>query len=444
MAGLSSTRRDVVVVLDHSYSMGYRLTPDETCFDLARKRISALLEQLDAARGDTVTMVLMGSAPEQVVPFQSAPDYAWSRLERIPGPVLRGADFSALANFLAGEVAANIEGRKEVFIFTDLQALNFGADSGTEREATGALLKRAVEAGAEIRFVDVGRQAPYPSNLSVIGVEPLEPYVTTDSPTTFIATIQNYSDSEVPDCRGSFVLDGKVLEAKSINLKPGASAAVESTLTVHDPGFHNVSFRLEPDDLSIDDEWWHAFDVRQTVRVLLVDGSYTTDPFESATAELERVINPVRMDGGQERGTVFDPVVKDFKLFNAGRVDIDLFDCIMLSDVEGVSADMAEALLNYTRNGGSVVIFLGERVDLAAYNQRLFGGTISGCPSRTPAIPFSKSSGIRCTGLSWKSPFSVSSGRGRFRRMFRSWPISTTLWTVPFLPCWNRPWVRDG
>jgi hypothetical protein len=41
--------------------------------------------------------------------------------------------------------------------------------------------------------------------------------------------------------------------------------------------------------------------------------------------------------------------------------------------VEGVSAEMAQALANYTQSGGSVVVFPGDRGDLTAYNQRLFG-----------------------------------------------------------------------
>lgn len=387
VAALTDARRDVVIALDNSYSMNYMLTPDESCFDLAKKKIGDLLARLDEGRGDTVTLILMGMAPEFLVPFHSSPSDALLRLERLRNPALQGADFSALAALLAGEVTANMEGRKEVYIFTDLQARTLGAQEGEERTSTAALLAQAVEKGAIIRFVDVGKPVPVPENYTVTGVETLEGYVTTDTPTSFVATVQNFGNKPLlhqdgeggvaSNLRGSFVLDGKPLEVRSMRVKPGQSATVECRLKVHDPGFHHISFRLERDDLPVDDEQWFSFEVRQSVPVLLVDGRFSDDLFQSASGELMWLMNPARMDGGDERGTIFDPTVVDFKSFNAGRVEIDRYACVFLVDVEGLSAETAESLLNYTRSGGSLVIFLGDQVDATAYNQRLFSDPVN-------------------------------------------------------------------
>jgi hypothetical protein len=374
VAALTTVRRDVVVVLDDSFSMGYQLTPDETCFDFAKKKIGALLGRLDGARGDTVTMILMGSTPEFAVPFHSSPQEALIKLERLREPALQEANFPALVDLLAGEVSATIQGKKEVYIFTDLQARTLGGGVEGGWESTAALLNQAVEGDMQIQFVDVGEPSSWPANTVVTQVGTLEPYVTTETPTTFIAMVQNFSETEVPDCRGTFLLDGEPVESRSVKLQPGAMASVESTITLHEPGFHHVSFRLESDKLPIDDERWYAFDARHTVRVLLVDGRYHDDPLERATGELMWVINPARIDGGRDRGTVFEPEVMDFKIFNSGRTEINRYDCVILVDVEGISTEMAEALVNYTNSGGSLVLFMGEDVDLAAWNQRLLSG----------------------------------------------------------------------
>ncbi|MHC4943546.1 MAG: BatA domain-containing protein [Planctomycetota bacterium] len=374
VAALTTVRRDVVVVLDDSYSMGYQLTPDETCFDFAKKKISALLGRLDSARGDTVTMILMGNTPEFAVPFHSSPQEALIKLERLREPALREANFPALVDLLAGEVTAAIQGKKEVYIFTDLQARTLGSGIEGGWESTAALLNQAVEADMQIQFVDVGDPSSYPQNTVVTQVGTLEPYVTTEVPTTFIAMVQNFSETEIPDCRGTFVLDGEPVESRSVKLRPGSSASVECTITLHEAGFHHISFRLEADNLPVDDERWYAFDARHTVRVLLVDGRYRDDPLERATGELMWVINPARIDGSRDRGTVFEPEVMDFKIFNAGRTEINRYDCIILADVEGLSTEMTGALIDYTRSGGSLVFFMGEEVDLAAWNQRLLSG----------------------------------------------------------------------
>lgn len=374
VAALSSIRRDAVIVLDNSFSMGYLLNPDVTCFDRARQKITHLLSRLDAARGDTATMILMGKRSEFFAPLQSSPDDVLVKLDRLKEPAPEGADFSALMDLLVGEVAVGIEGRKEVYIFTDLQARTLGAGGEGSREATARLLERAVELDMTIQFVDVGKAISWPPNLSVTDVGILEDYVTTDAPTIFVAEVRNFSESEIPDCRGTFLLDGKSVEAKSLALKPGSSTAVESTLIIEEPGFHTVSFRIDRDDLPIDDERWFAFEARQQVKVLLVDGRPHEDPDFGATSQLSRVINPLWMDGGSDRGCVFEPEVVDYKVFNAGRVDPLEYDCVVLADVEGLSQEMAQALVNYTASGGSVVFFLGDQVDLAAYNQRLLTG----------------------------------------------------------------------
>jgi hypothetical protein len=373
-AALSSIRRDVVIVLDNSYSMGYRLNTDVTCFDLARQKITHLLSRLDAARGDTATMILMGRRSEFFAPLQSSPDDVLVKLDRLKEPAPEGADFSALMDLLVGEVAVGIEGRKEVYIFTDLQACTLGAGGEGSREATAKLLERAAELDTTIQFVDVGKSSPWPPNRVVTDVGTLEDYVTTDAPTTFVAEVRNFSEHEIPDCRGAFLLDGKSVDAKSLSLKPSSSTAVECTLIIEEPGFHTVSFRIDRDDLPIDDERWFAFEARQQVNVLLVDGRPHEDPDFSATAELARVINPVWMEGSGDRGCVFEPEIVDYKLFNAGRVDLAGYDCIVFVDVEGLSREMTQALTDYTAGGGSVVFFLGDQVDLAAYNQRLLAG----------------------------------------------------------------------
>ncbi|MFH1999807.1 MAG: BatA domain-containing protein, partial [Planctomycetota bacterium] len=358
VAALSSIRRDVVVVLDHSYSMGYRLSPDETCYDLARKKIASLLTRLDAARGDTVTMILMGSKPEFVVPYHSSPQEALIKLDRLREPSFLGADFTSLADLLANEVAQQIEGPKEVFIFTDLQARTLSSGQEGEKKSTAALVARAAAQDMEIRFIDVGKPEPCPSNISVVDISTLEPYVTTGAPTTFVATLQNFGDSEIPDGRGAFVLDGTSLETRSFRLGPNAGVSVEISYTVHDPGFHYISFQLEEDRLPYDDQRGYAFDARQSVRILLVEGRPTEESLQSATGELARVINPVLMDGDYDEGTVFKPEVVDYKLFNTNARNVNDYDCIMLADVEGLSAEMADALTNYVQTGGALVLFM--------------------------------------------------------------------------------------
>ena len=355
-AALVRPRRDVVVVLDTSYSMGYRVTPDETCFDRARRRIDLLLAGLDAGRGDTATLILMGPVPEFAAPYQSTPEEVRTRMERIREPSLHGADFAALAELLAGEVSDTIEGPKEVYVFTDLQARTFRA--GGAQAAVAALLAKAGKRGAALRIVDVGPRRERPPNRAVTGLSAMDPLVITDAPVTFVARMRNFSDVEAPECRGAFLLDGEILEERALTLPASAEATAECTVRIPAAGPHSVAFRLEGDGLPVDDTRYHAFRVRDRVQVLLVDGDPGKDPVESAAGALAGVINPARIGGGTDRGTAFEPVTVDWRLFNAGKEEVNRYDVVILCGVEG----------------GSLVIIAGERVDLQTYDRDLFSG----------------------------------------------------------------------
>jgi len=158
---------------------------------------------------------------------------------------------------------------------------------------------------------------------------------------------------------------------------------VELTQRFREPGFHTLSFRLEGDNLPVDDERFLAFEVRESIDVLLVDGAFDFDPFERPTGLIGLMLDPtgfeespVVPDGeegaGAAAGSVFSTLTVDAKSFNAGRENPGRFDAVIFADVEGFTVSAAETLFDYLMSGGRAVFFMGEGVDLDACNMRLF------------------------------------------------------------------------
>lgn len=375
LAVLSSGPRNVVAVLDNSYSMGYESTPGESCFQAGVSAVRQLVQSLDPERGDTISVILMGDEPQYCVPLASDPRDALVKLESLVAPSEGGSDFSALAALLAREVAESVEGEKEVFIFSDLQARLLGESLAEEQAGTAALLQEAVEKGVKIGFVDVTvskKGNELRPNLAVTDVASLDRTIAAGSLVTFSATVNNYGADDLIDVSGAFLVDGKVAEKRTLEIRSRGRGAVEFSRTFEEPGFHDVAFKLDPDNLATDNERFVSFEVRDSIDVLLVDGAFDFDAFSRPTGVIGMMLNPARIGGGEGQGTIFNPTTVDYKVFNSGRESLDRFHCIILADVEGVAPVMVEALHDYVSSGGSVVFFMGNRVDLSAWNLRFF------------------------------------------------------------------------
>lgn len=404
-SGLSERSRNVVAVLDASYSMGYRDGPGETAFDRAIGGVKSIARALDSGRGDTCSLIVLGREAEFVVPLSGLPEDVLVKVENPEAtPLLREssqgeAHIAGFASLLAGEVAEQARGGTEVFVFTDMQARFFGETTETASAdapgGTAALLASAIEKDVSIRFVDVtgdpdDEDSTRP-NVAVTDMVALDRNITTGSLAAFSATITNFGDDDLRGLNGSFLLDGKVAENRTVDVRARGRATVELSRSFRDPGFHTISFRLDSDNLPVDDERFLSFEVRESIDVLLVDGAWDFDPFERPTGAIGMMLNPLTIlesgDGGFSTpdseatdedsvrtagGTVFNPTTIDFKLLNAGREDPGRYDCVFLADVEGLSDSAADLLFDYVSSGGRVVFFMGERVDLHAWNLRLF------------------------------------------------------------------------
>ncbi|MBI3821426.1 MAG: hypothetical protein HY289_01965 [Planctomycetes bacterium] len=111
----------------------------------------------------------------------------------------------------------------------------------------------------------------------------------------------------------------------------------------------------------------------RNLKVLLVNGKPAEDRFATATEYLSLALNPFRAQPGAA-----DPKVRP-RTLSAAQFDdpVELarlknFDCIFLCDVPSFSQQQTKALETFVKNGGGLVISLGARVDLEAYNAKLY------------------------------------------------------------------------
>ena len=130
LLGGPEERREVVLVVDTSFSMAFRESTGETPFRRALDRARGLVRDLRSERGDTVTLVTAGSPAALRLSRDSDLGRVDGELERLE----TGDAATDLSGAMRAVVAKldDLPKGAEVVVFTDLQksALSPGGDEG--------------------------------------------------------------------------------------------------------------------------------------------------------------------------------------------------------------------------------------------------------------------------------------------------------------------------
>jgi Aerotolerance regulator N-terminal/von Willebrand factor type A domain len=363
IALFSNAPRNVVLVIDTSYSMT-RTVGGESALDRAKAQARVVLEQLSAERGDRVTLATLAAKPQ--VLLQSSPrlDLAPEQISRLK-PEWRRADLLRSIELIDELVLAGSTEHHDVYFFTDLQSATFdpGRDESTaDGPATdlpaspAAAFRRAATRDAAFSLIDVGAREGS-KNLTVEDLVSSPRNVVKDAVVSFTAAVRNHGSAAQQGVRGSFILNGKREQARTVTFDVPARgvANVEFAASIKDAGHSTVEFELAEDELPGDDRRFLAFPVRESVEVLLVDGGFDRGEDLRATTILEAVLNPAGDD--EIALTPFRSRVIDDRRFNLGAETIGDYDLIVLADVpfldEKVSAELADAV----RAGAGLLIF---------------------------------------------------------------------------------------
>lgn len=363
LAGLAGGRRELVAIVDRSGSMGRLAGPGLTLDDRTLGALRRRIGQLSDERGDAVTLIFLGAGPELPAAIGSTPSMALAALDRQLPPPRGVADLVSAARLLKDRVRAVRPGRLDVLLFSDLQRLSW-ADAGG---ALGPLLASTFEqGGGSLRVIDAGAGLPAPANLGVLDLASAQPLLPVKEPLAFTAVVRNWSDASRPAVEARFFLDDVQRTVQKLDLPPQGSATAEVRLRIDTPGPHHLGVTIDGDELPFDDARTLAFEVRDQIALLLVDGSPAgADPLTGATGFLSLALDPE----GQSRR--FEPTVWDAGRLDEGASQLGAFDAIVLANVGGLSSAAAQALAAAVQGGTPLLVFLGDATEPAFYDERL-------------------------------------------------------------------------
>jgi hypothetical protein len=380
LAGLTDTRKDVVVVLDASASMGQR-EGVESVFERARERARALGRGLSGAHGDRLRLILAGGHPRLL--SWTSPEQALALLDALETPTCEPLDLAgALAEVLrlARETQSGGASNLEVHLLTDMQRRAFLPYEGAEtKDDPGSRALDEVLDGLRLLAVrvvveDLCGGERVPPNVSVESVRALGEIYAAGLPSDIAVALANHGAQARSGVRVALAVDGERRPSQLVDLEPRSSAEAVFSVTFGKSGEHLVVATVEGDRLALDNERAQVFAVPDSLRVLLVDGDPAGVIDEDEVGLLRAVLDPSGDDSsaGGSGPAPFQPALVHAEEFGATELSLANFDAVWIANLDRVTQPVAERLEQFVSAGGLLVISCGDAMDLSAWNQRLY------------------------------------------------------------------------
>ena len=374
---IAGTRGQVhaVIILDNSYSMGYRTTggAQEVVFDRARKRALDLVER-GLQQGDAVSVILASDPPRVLVRKPSLDlKSVVALLRRTVTLSDAGTNYGKAARLALEIVGESRFLNREVFLISDNQATGWEGRS-LDRGVWEALSKRA-----RVVMMPV-REGPAP-NAAVEWVQAARGIATVRSSTRIQASVVNRGAQPLHDLLVNLEVDGKPQgPSQRINVEPGQNTLVRFNQIFDRPGVRACTVRIASDRLPADDAGYLAMRVRDSVKVLVVNGKPDiATPQKDAAFFLQVALSPPATAPGTEPSAL-EPRILNQGSF--GNTNVRDYDVLTLSNVANQSEGDRKLMAEFVQNGGGALIFVGDRVNSALYNRDYFDSKPSLLPAR--------------------------------------------------------------
>lgn len=354
-------RAGIVIAVDGSYSMVHK-PGVRSRFELATDRAREVLQTVSA--GSPVTLILLGNKPR--ILLRNAPydaertDVVLKALEPLDETLNLDACMEEL-NRLVVELRAP---SRECYVITDAQAASWQKVSENTRRS----MEKIAQSGA-LLFVPTG--ANDSENLAITRFALASGILRKNSEGRYVADVMNSgrvprSGVNVQLYLNNVAVDQRIIE----NIAPGKTETVSLFVRFDKAGSYGVSAKIGSDALQLDNARYAVANIRESVRVLCVDGDPSEEPYRSATDFLVDALLPWGTEG--VRGGGASPLkvdkirVEDFRIAALSTCDI-----VVLANVPEVIREHAIALADFVRRGGGLMVFLGDKVNAEMTNRRL-------------------------------------------------------------------------
>jgi hypothetical protein len=364
----------IALVFDTSLSMGYKEKPDKSLLDEAKERALEILKKTP----DTSQIFIVDSA-EPGVPMARSPALARKQIE---GLALHAANRPL--NAAVGQAYAAVvdcdRPRHEVYVLTDLARSAWNPAATVE--GLDLLTKVKDKAGVVTYLLQLTPKEVH--DVAVVEAKPSVTIATQGETVEIRAKLR--SQGPASKRVAELVLDGIRRGEQPVELPANGEAEVKFTTPKLDPAvtLHQGYVRVSgaPDPLEFDDRRYFTFKVQPALKVVIVadlaiDAEFVRDALDP---------DPDTLPPGTPRPFHVESVRTP--VFAARGPEL-LKDCaaVWLLDVTQLDPDAWSRLSAYVRDGGGLVVGLGNRCLPDHYSSPTVAQLLPATPSKKASPP---------------------------------------------------------
>ena len=345
VAGILGTRArtSMILLLDDSPSMTVR-TEQGRIFDRAREAARRVLAL--AGEDDRIAVLPVSTLGPGTLPAYSQVQSAEAMLQRLePSQIARR--FSESVPFLRALEAASSDANREVYLFTDAQASQFGPPYP---DSTGT-------PGVDIRPFLIRPHIASPSNAGVSNIRIETRFLTRDRPARALVTVQNFSDLAINQETVSLYLEGSRVAQQSVDLAPRTSAVVPLSFVPKRAGILTGRATIDDDGLEADNVLHF---------ILHVPDTYTVAVAGPGTGEVRYPLLALTLGGDSLSAGRIE--VRSITPEQLPLTDLSQTHVLLLNGINALTPAAGSASANFVRRGGSVILFPGAGLQASTYN----------------------------------------------------------------------------
>ena len=348
----------MILIIDNSYSMGFR-EQGVTRFDQAKDAAKNLLDSLK--KGDEAAVFVVNDKVERFIKeFRPDIDEVKAKIDLIKLSS-HGTEIAPALSEAYNLVHGSEKSRKEIHLLTDLQ------QNSLEKLLQRNFIKNEKEPRPRLYISSFGKpktQNAYIRSVSVTGSTGAGSGIGSK----ILAEVESVGAGS-PDNVIVLSINGEKKEQVAFTVRPGSPAQVPIEVEFDKPGTFRCGLTLNEDGLRIDDSFEFNLSVDDRVTVLVVDGDPSGVPALSEAFYLGAALNP-SVYTGFRAGSEIEPTT--ISADQLAATSLDPYRCVILCNVSGLNGDQLVKMESFLNTGGSVIIFAGDKMNVAACNKWSF------------------------------------------------------------------------
>ena len=354
----------MVILLDNSYSME-AIGPQGSPFERA---VNAACDLVTATeRGSEIAVILTGGRPTPLFDQPVFDKEAVLRRLRLLQPGYGASDMSLAMEAGLVTLADMKHVHRELIVISDFQppdweALRNDAQESFRRRLNAMTIKPA------LTLLPVGEHTK--GNVSLDSLDFSRQALGIGQPLSVRATVRSHGQHNNRTAKVVLKIDDVEHAVSQITLSDQAETQVLFSCSFDAAGSHvlEAEVRIE-DSLPSDNRLAAAVTVRDRISVLLVDGVPSTQPLQSETDFLSVALTPYTFGRLQLADLIESRTITAAQL---NAEELTKAQVVVLANVAQLSDAQLPLLNAYVRDGGALMVFAGNRINVDWYNRQLF------------------------------------------------------------------------